>query len=72
MPQESAAQRRPEYANDLAVRAAERQDHSAGFVPSEFDDWLAKRRAKGGARSEVASFPAGDEFRPSPSLPRVG
>ena len=61
-----------EYANDLAVRAAEQQDHSLGFVPSAFDDWLARRRAKGGARSEVASFPSGDEFRPSPSLPRVG
>jgi ribonuclease HI len=60
-----------EYANDLAVRAATDQSHSAGAVPSEFDSWLAARRAKGGARGEVAPFPDGESFRASPSLPRV-
>lgn len=61
-----------EYANDLAVRAAGALDRSDGFIPSTFDTWLANRRAKGGARSEVAPFPDADAFRPSPSLPRVG
>lgn len=35
-----------EYANDLAIRAAERQERSNGLVPSGFDTWLAERRAK--------------------------
>lgn len=61
-----------EYANDLAVRAAGAQDRSGGFVESAFDTWLANRRAKGGARSEVAPFPEGSDFRASTPLPRVG
>ena len=36
-----------EYANDLAIRAAERQERSNGLVPSAFDTWLAQRRARG-------------------------
>lgn len=36
-----------EYANDLAIRAAERQERSNGLVPSGFDAWLAERRARG-------------------------
>jgi ribonuclease HI len=36
-----------EYANDLAIRAAERQERSNGLVPSGFDTWLAERRARG-------------------------
>jgi ribonuclease HI len=36
-----------EYANDLAIRAAERQERSNGLVPSEFDAWLAQARARG-------------------------
>lgn len=36
-----------EYANDLAIRAAERQERSNGLVPSGFDTWLASRRARG-------------------------
>ncbi|HXF96952.1 MAG TPA: ribonuclease H [Gemmatimonadales bacterium] len=36
-----------EYANDLAVRAAERQQRSNGLVPSGFDAWLAERQARG-------------------------
>jgi ribonuclease HI len=35
-----------EYANDLAVRAAERQQRSDGLVPSGFDTWLAQQRAR--------------------------
>ena len=36
-----------EYANDLAIGAAERQERSNGLVPSGFDTWLAQRRARG-------------------------
>ena len=61
-----------EYANDLAVRAATQQTKSGGYVESEFDTWLAARRAKGGARGAVAPFPDSDAFRPAASLPRVG
>ncbi len=60
-----------EYANDLAAAAAAAQGHSDGAQPSEFDTWLAARRAKGGARGEIAPFPDGESFRASPSLPQV-
>ncbi len=36
-----------EYANDLAIRAAERQERSNGLVPSGFDRWLAAQRTRG-------------------------
>lgn len=36
-----------EYANMLAIRAAERQQRSNGLVPSGFDAWLADQRARG-------------------------
>ena len=36
-----------EYADAVAVRAAERQDRSNGLVPSGFDTWLAEQSAKG-------------------------
>ncbi|HEU5171779.1 MAG TPA: ribonuclease H [Gemmatimonadales bacterium] len=36
-----------EYANDLAVGAAERGATSPGLVPSGFDAWLATRRKRG-------------------------
>jgi ribonuclease HI len=35
-----------EYANDLAMRAAERQERSNGLVPSGFDTWLAEQRTR--------------------------
>lgn len=35
-----------EYANDLAIRTAERQERSNGLVPSEFDAWLAGQQAR--------------------------
>ncbi len=35
---------RNEYANDLAVRAARRQDRSGGLRESEFDAWLSRER----------------------------
>ena len=36
-----------EYANVLAMRAAERQERSNGLVPSGFDAWLAGEREHG-------------------------
>lgn len=36
-----------EYANALAMRTAERQERSNGLVPSGFDAWLARQRARG-------------------------
>jgi ribonuclease HI len=36
-----------EYANDLAVGAAERGESSGGAVPSRFGEWLAERQARG-------------------------
>jgi ribonuclease HI len=36
-----------EYADSLAVRAAETQERSNGLVPSGFDTWLAQQRARG-------------------------
>jgi ribonuclease HI len=36
-----------EYANDLAVSAAQQQVHSAGAVPSSFEEWLVDRQARG-------------------------
>ena len=36
-----------EYANVVAIRAAERQERSNGLIPSGFDTWLAQQRARG-------------------------
>jgi ribonuclease HI len=36
-----------EYANDLAIGAAERGESSGGAVPSRFGEWLAERQARG-------------------------
>ena len=36
-----------EYANALAMRAAERQERSNGLIASGFDAWLAQARARG-------------------------
>jgi ribonuclease HI len=36
-----------EYANVLAIRAAERQERSNGLIPSGFDTWLAQARSRG-------------------------
>ena len=36
-----------EYANALAMHAAGRQERSNGLVPSGFDAWLARERARG-------------------------
>ena len=36
-----------EYANFVAMRAAEQQERSNGLIPSGFDTWLAQQRARG-------------------------
>jgi ribonuclease HI len=36
-----------EYANVMAIRAAEHQERSNGLIPSGFDTWLAQQRARG-------------------------
>ena len=36
-----------EYANALAMRAAEHQERSNGLIPSAFDAWLGRQRARG-------------------------
>ena len=36
-----------EYANIVAIRAAEQQERSNGLIPSGFDTWLAQQRARG-------------------------
>jgi ribonuclease HI len=36
-----------EYANALAIRAADQQERSNGLIPSGFDTWLAQQRARG-------------------------
>jgi len=36
-----------EYANVLAMAAAERQERSNGLVPSQFDGWFATERTRG-------------------------
>jgi ribonuclease HI len=36
-----------EYANVVAIRAADLQERSNGLIPSGFDTWLAQQRARG-------------------------
>lgn len=52
---------RNEYANDLAVRAAQEQDASEGFVPSGFDEWLERQREERGRYHEVLEFAPPEE-----------
>jgi ribonuclease HI len=58
-----------EYANHLATRAAREQSASAGAVPSEFDDWIAKAGQRAGVLSHPDPFPTAESFRPNPPLP---
>ena len=48
-----------EYANDLAIRAAERQETSEGAVESGFATWLEGRRARG----QFVEYDADAEFQ---------
>jgi ribonuclease HI len=56
-----------EFANDLAVRAAETQTASGGLVDSDFDRWLAERPGRVGS---MESFPDAGTLRPT-RLPAV-
>jgi ribonuclease HI len=57
-----------EYANDLAVGAAERLDASAGLVVSRFDTWRMTAGKKG---QDIQPFPATADFDESRPLPAV-
>lgn len=59
-----------EYANDLAMRAAETQESSGGLVDSGFDEWL-QRRQQAGKLIVPEPFPLSAAFRAAPQLPRL-
>jgi ribonuclease HI len=56
-----------EYANDLAIRAARELTSSAGAVASGFEEWLARKSAKGAVRAPTPFPPTG--FRAARPLP---
>jgi ribonuclease HI len=58
-----------EYADALAVRAAQRQDASLRAVPSGFDAWLAAEHARGRTALRPDPLPGLARFRPAPPLP---
>ena len=58
-----------EYANALAMRAADTLTSSGGFVESGFDAWLIAWRASGRTMVEPDPFPEPTAFRPGPALP---
>jgi ribonuclease HI len=57
-----------EYANDLAVRAAEQGNASSGLVDSAFDAWREEAGKKG---ERVEPFPMTKKFRAGPELPET-
>ena len=58
-----------EYANDLAVRAAEQQTQSDGLVDSGFAEWWKDRADDGDA---LEAFPQERAFRAGRALPHPG
>ncbi len=60
-----------EYANHLATAAAGDQTHSAGLVPSHFEEWLDRVRARGAKHADPSRLPDENSFRPDPPLPSV-
>ncbi len=51
-----------EYANDLAVRAAQEQDQSGGFRDSDFESWLERERRERDRYLDFVEFaPPGGE-----------
>ncbi len=60
-----------EFANDLAVRAAQTLGASGGLVESTFDDWRAAKGARGTRLAPPDPFPDGASFKAASSLPRV-
>ena len=59
-----------EYANDLAIRAAQTLTASDGLADSGFDAWLAGKRG-GSMAGALEAFPDGSRFRAGPALPLV-
>lgn len=59
-----------EYANYLAMRAAELQNSSGGLVDSAFEEYL-KRLQQAGKVVVPEPFPISAAFRAGPQLPRV-
>ena len=59
-----------EYANDLAMRAAESQETSGGLIESGFEEWL-QRRQQAGKLIVPEPFPLSAAFRAAPQLPRL-
>lgn len=59
-----------EYANDLAVRAAETLTRSDGLVESGFEAWLAEKRGAAMAGA-LEPFPDAARFRAGAALPIV-
>ena len=59
-----------EYANYLAMRAAELQNSSGGLVDSAFEEYL-KRLQQAGKVIVPDPFPISAAFRAGPQLPRV-
>lgn len=57
-----------EYANDLAVRAAQTQTSSDGLTDSGFEVWLASKRGRA-STGRIDPFPEPSRFRPGPALP---
>ncbi len=57
-----------EYANDLAVGAATRQDSSEGLLESGFEEWRGTAGKKG---EGILTFPDAAEFSASRALPSV-
>lgn len=60
-----------EYANWLAIRAANTQDKSDGLVPSQFNEWWNNEQKKSGSKIQPTPFPALKQFVPAPPLPAV-
>lgn len=59
-----------EYANDLAVKAAQTLTASGGLADSAFDAWLAGKRG-GSMAGALEAFPDAARFRSGPALPWV-
>ena len=60
-----------EYANELATRAAARQDASGGAVASRFEEWLDAERSRGRVTIAPDPLPNPATFRPARQLPAV-
>lgn len=59
-----------EYANHLAIRAAKKQDRSAGLAVSGFEKWLEEQRDKWSRYYDFNEWapPRAEPFRPAPAV----